>query len=72
MRSIRDSKFCEECGLELIEEKVGAETVEACYGMDCIKPYPKYNERTGERQFGIRKRCPKARWYNHHTDFKIF
>ena len=66
-------KYCKECGRELIKVPKRADKIffEEMYLGDIVK-FPlgsQYNGFTGLRQFGIITKCPKAKWYNNHTEF---
>ncbi len=65
--------FCTECGASLLRIPVPAEKAKfEVYGWgDCYTVVlgDRFNKYSGLRQFGIRVKCPNAKWYNHCTDY---
>ena len=69
-----EHKYCQECGSELLHLKISAEKVYEIGMFGIHYPHTKFNTYTGERQYGIRLKCPNKRWHNgyRHTDYSVF
>ena len=51
--------YCRECGLKLLESEINLEEVVEYSWGGSYKPYHKYDEKTGKRQKGVQRICPK-------------
>lgn len=63
--------YCGKCGAMLIKQVVPAEKIKRFvpyHGF--IKPFDKYNEETGERQYAEYYKCPHSRWFNNHSEYE--
>jgi len=56
--------YCQRCGCQMIEELVGAEKIQRCYGIDYYYPEAPFDEKTGKRKYAYKYTCPNKHWWN--------
>lgn len=68
-KTLEYNEYCHHCGGILIRVPKPAETLESYTPWGGFPLGSRFNSETGLRQFGIVVKCPKARWWNNHTEY---
>lgn len=61
--------FCQECGSQMTESLVGAETNIVTYFNVSFRVNSPYDKTDGRRQYVLHYKCPNSRWWNSHDEY---